>query len=104
MDIFHRINLHDATTLINKADTGCQLDPNDQKRLTLMIHNIKHEVDFEIIADEITLQPNRVKVRYVYLKIHQSMSPKMIMTVCHQKTHYIAYCDFIRMRQGKNDE
>jgi len=55
VDIFHRINLHDATTLINKADTGCQMDPNDQKRLTLMIQNIKHEVDFEIIFKMLTI-------------------------------------------------
>ena len=45
VDIFHRINLHDATNLINKADKGCELDRNDKHRLTLMVHNIKHDYD-----------------------------------------------------------
>jgi len=38
IDIYHRMNLRDATKIINKADTGITLNKSEQKLAELMLH------------------------------------------------------------------
>lgn len=39
LDIYHRMNLRDATKIINKADTGITLNRSEQKLAELMLHS-----------------------------------------------------------------
>jgi len=39
LDIYHRMNLRDATKIINKADTGMTLNKSEQKLAELMLHS-----------------------------------------------------------------
>lgn len=39
LDIYHRMNLRDATKIINKADTGITLNKSEQKLAELMLHS-----------------------------------------------------------------
>ena len=47
IEIFHRINLRDATALINKADRpkDYRLSRKEEQIADLMVHNIKHDYD-----------------------------------------------------------